>query len=74
MVMVVASILRSLLMLQASKLNVLRGSEARSFHQDLKVIAESSAEDFEAALSFAQHKGAQSLIQAFQCPTSPKKP
>ena len=47
-----------------------RGPHANTFHQDLKVIAQSTVEDFERALGFVQHKGAQSLMQAFLISTA----
>ena len=68
MVMVFASTLRSLHMLRASRCSIFQGTKADTFHQDMKAIAESTVEDFERALSFDQHKGAQTLIEAFQSP------
>ena len=66
MSMIFASTLRSLLLLQASKLSVFTGPHAASFHKDLKIIAESKVEDFESALTHAQRQGAHSLIQVLQ--------
>ena len=65
MVMVFASTLRSLHMLRASRCSIFQGPNADTFHQDMKAIAESTVEDFERALSFDKHKGAQTLIEAF---------
>ena len=66
--MVFASTLRMLLMLEVSRLSLLKGELATSFYRDLKIIAESKAADFEHALAYEQHQGAQSLIQVFQSP------
>ena len=52
MMMVFPSTLRSLCMLQASKLSIFCGPQATSFHQDLKIIVESKVGDFERALAY----------------------
>ena len=54
MVMVFASTLRSLRMLQATRFSMFQGPQANTFHEDLRVIAESS--DFERALSFDERR------------------
>ncbi len=52
MVMVFASTLRSLHMLQVTKLSSLRADSAKTSHEDPKAVAEAKPEDFERGLSF----------------------
>ena len=66
--MIFASTLRSMHMLQSSKLSILNGNLAHTFWADLKTIAECRVDDFERVLSQQQRQGAQTLIQVFQSP------
>mgnify|MGYP002809838133 CR=1 FL=1 len=67
-VMQFASTLRSLQLLQTSKLSFLRGNNAETFQADLKAIADATAEDFVRALSFENHGGAKSILEVFLKP------
>ena len=75
-VMIFASTLRSLNMLRASKFAIFGPSKDKQvrekalarFKQDLDAIAKAKSEDFERALAYDKHKGAQSLLGAFLSP------
>ena len=73
MVMVFASTLRSLRLLRQTKLNFFSGGNAEKFHQDLRAIAEATAEDFEQVLQLDSSIGTGSLLQAFQNPAVKQK-
>ena len=66
--MIFASTLRSMHMLQSSRLSILNGNLAHTFWADLKTIAECKVDDFERVFSQQQWQGAQTLIQVFQSP------
>ena len=68
MIMVFASTLRSLRLLRQTKLSFFSGCNAERFHQDLRVIAEATAEDFEQVLKIDGSIGSGSLLQTFQNP------
>jgi hypothetical protein len=66
--LVFGSTLRSLQLLQTSKLSFYRDDKAQSFHADLKAIAEATPEEFERSLAFDSHGGARSLLEVFVAP------
>ena len=71
--LVFGSTLRSLQLLQSSKLTFYRGNNAESFSADLKAIAEATPEDFERSLAFETHGGAKSLLEVFVAPETKKR-
>jgi len=71
--LVFGSTLRSLQLLQTSKLSFLRTDNAETFNADLRAIAEATAEEFEQELAYQSHGGAKTLLELFADPQSKKR-
>ena len=68
------STLRSLRMLRASKLSILRTQNAwETFKQDFQAIAECTAEEFQRAFKYETHGGAKTLVEVFSAPGAKEK-
>ncbi len=68
------STLRSLRMLRASKLSILRTQNAwETFKQDFQAIAECTAEEFQRAFKYETHGGAKTPVEVFSAPGAKEK-